>query len=93
MPIVRAAAKVTGTTVNRGYNVTSITSSSTGVFRVNFTSAIENEDYFVSCLPATNDVICRISVYNTNFIQLYFFNNAGAATNPTGFSVIVSIRS
>ena len=89
-PVQRAAAKVTGTTVNRGFNVASVTTSGTGIFRVNFTNALDSVDYFVSCMTATNDATCRVSTYATTYVQFYFFDAAGAAINPTGFNVIVS---
>lgn len=90
MPVIRAAAKVTGTTVNRGYNVASVTRTTTGVYRVDFTDALPSADYFVSCIAAASDLVCRLSVYNASSIQVYFFNLAGAATDPTGFNIVVS---
>ena len=90
-PVTVAAAHVTGTTINRGFNADSVSKIGTGTFRLTFTDALDNVNYFVSCVAASNDVTVRVSVYNTGYVQLYFFDAAGAATDPTGFSVICQL--
>jgi hypothetical protein len=88
-PVIRASAKVTGTTINSGFNADTVTTSGTGIYRLNFDTTIGSANYFVSCIPTGTDVSARISVYNANYIQFYFFDDTGAATNPSGFNVVV----
>lgn len=88
-PLLRAAAKVTGTTVDSGFNIASVAKIAAGTFRVNFTTALSDANFYVTCVAASNDVTARVSVYNTGYIQFFFFDAAGVATDPTGFNVLV----
>lgn len=88
-PVVRASAKVTGTTINRGFNAATVTKIGTGTFRLDFADALPSADYYVSCVAANTDVTARVSVYNTGYVQFYFFDAAGAAADPAGFNVMV----
>lgn len=90
-PYIRAAANVTGTTINAGFNAATVTTSGTGIFRLNFTNALSTANYYVSALPTGSDLGVRVSIFNTAYVQLLFFNTVtGAAADPTGFSVTVT---
>lgn len=86
---VRASVKATGTTVNHGFNVASVSKIGTGIFRVNFTDALADTNFIAVANCTSNDLTCRVSTYNTGYVQLYFFDVAGTATDPTGFNALI----
>ena len=88
-PVIRASAKVTGTTINVGFNAAAVVKVSTGVFRLDFTNALQNNNYYVSCIASATDVTARVSAYATGNVQFAFFDAAGALVDPSGFNVII----
>lgn len=88
-PVVRVSAKVTGTTINRGFKANAVVKVSTGVFRLDFTNALQDSNYYVSCIASATDVTARISFYSAGSVQFAFFDAAGALADPAGFNVMV----
>jgi hypothetical protein len=91
-PLVRAAAKVTGTTINVSHNVSTVTNPSTGIYKVDFTDTFTGTtNYYVSCIASGSNLTARISIQDSAYIQVAFFDDAGAVADPTGFTITASL--
>jgi hypothetical protein len=84
-PVVFASGSATGTTLDFGFGVSSITTDGTGLFRVNFSVARANTNYLPFATPNATDCFARISTLNTAYVRFAFLDAAGALVNPTGF--------
>lgn len=70
----------TGTVaINGSGNVTSITDNGTGDYTVNFTNAMPNANYGVSCGSTT--INCAISTATTSGVRVLTTNSGGTATD------------
>ena len=86
---LKAWAAVTGTTVNMGRNVASVSNTGAGVYNVAFTTAIGNTTYSVLVTPSLgggSPVFVDIDTRLTGSVDVNFFNAAGTPTNVSGFS-------
>ncbi len=73
----------TGTvTIDRDYNVSSVTDNGTGDYTINFSSSLANNTYSVGGFAHRNGstsgrVICHIDLINTQSTSSYRFNVSG----------------
>lgn len=87
----------TGTpTINRSFNVSSITDNGTGRFQLNFTTAMQDANY---CCNVTGDhnagvyyingAIVRLGTITTTSVEVNFYNNSVALQDVTYAAVSV----
>ena len=85
-----ASARVTTpTTINKGYNMASITKVGTGIYDCTFTDALPDTNYIALAQAESGDAIARISTKNSGYVRVVFENRAGTAVDPTSFAVKV----
>ena len=85
-----ASARVTTpTTINKGYNMASITKVGTGIYDCVFTDALPDINYVAIAQAESSDAIPRISTKNTGQVRVVFENRAGTAVDPTSFVIKV----
>ena len=85
-----ASARVTTpTTINKGYNMASITKVGTGIYDCVFTDALPDTNYIAIAQAESSDAIPRISTKNTGQVRVVFENRAGTAVDPTSFVIKV----
>lgn len=83
-----ASARVTTpTTINKGYNMASITKVGTGIYDCVFTDALPDINYVAIAQAESSDAIPRISTKNTGQVRVVFENRAGTAVDPTSFAI------
>lgn len=85
-----ASARVTTpTTINKGFNMASITNVGTGIYDCVFTDALPDTNYIAIAQAESSDAIPRISTKNTGQVRVVFENRAGTAVDPTSFVIKV----
>ena len=85
-----ASARVTTpTTINKGYNMASITKVGTGIYDCTFTDALPDTNYIALAQAESGDALARISTKNSGYVRVVFENRAGSVVDPTSFAVKV----
>ena len=90
---VRAWVNFNGTgtvAIRASYNVTSITDNGTGVYTVNFTTAMSDANYAVAGV-AQDGAVQQQNPFNqtANSVQLLCVNRTSGATDSANFSVTI----
>lgn len=85
---LKAWAKITGTTVDAGRNVASVTNPGIGAYTVTFTTALASTNYAVFLSPA-DQAIFEVGTQATGSVGAVFYDAAGAPLNVTGFFIQV----
>ena len=85
-----ASGRITApTTINKSYNVASVTNPGTGIYEITFADAMPDTNYICIGQAESSDLTCRTSTKTSLLVRLLFFNAAGAATAPTSFCFLV----
>lgn len=79
----------TPTTINKGYNLASITKVGTGIYDCTFTNALPDTNYVAIAQAESSDALPRISTKTTGAVRVVFENRAGTAVDPTSFVITV----
>jgi len=88
---------VTTVTINGSFNVSSVTRNGTGLYTINFTTALPNANYAASGSASRSSSTSSISylapstntTYTTTAFQFYTTNDAGAAEDSARCGVVI----
>ena len=91
--LIRARARVSGTTVTGGFNVASVASGGTGIYNITFTNALAASTYqalvTLTSFSATNDAIVAVTSQSTSGFTVEVRRGATGAVAAASFSFVV----
>ena len=89
--IAKAWAQFNGTagTVTTGFNVSSVTHVSTGLYQINFSTAMPTANYAVVSAVSTNTVVVQVVSQATGNYQIRSLNLVGSLTDDSNMQTTV----
>ena len=94
--LIKAFAKISGTTLNSQFNIASVTNPSTGVYTFTFTTALADANYVISAVPlnTTGHRVCYVSAmsassFTVNTAELVSYGGVFNPLNVTSLMISV----